>query len=122
MLGWHFVTMEPALVVRQVDALMPTWRMAVVENSDSRMWTCNPDQPIGAQQFVEVVLPILHGTALVDQLREEVHVRFEYDDEVIGYAIKRGALMKMSHEVRVRRIAQEMAFQLDCALRKEGVQ
>jgi hypothetical protein len=106
-LGSHFITMDPDNAeIRDIDQVAHGWRVPIMQDLP-----LSPLEPgaMTCRKFMERVLPVLHGSVIANDLRGEVHIRFKYDGEIVGYSISRRALLMMPQKYAVEKIATEMA-------------
>ena len=111
-LGRYFVGLDPEFQeIKYIDQMFPGWRAMVKRDH------FNPG-PIPMGEFVEMILPVLRGSRFIDDLRQQMHIRFVYDGTEVGYALDRQALLNMPRDLAIRNLAEAMARQLADSLNR----
>ena len=110
-LGRHFITLDPSQEeVFALDQLAHGWRVGMSSrNIESFYVDGGAPSPL---KICEILLPILHGSVQVDDLRQRVHVRFTYSGRNVGYGISLKSLMLLPPRIMAERIGREMALYL----------
>lgn len=110
-LGDHFLTLDPKTVeLKHIDQLAYGWRVGVQKGP--LPWSWNPESHVSTDQFLEVALPILHGSVIADQLQHRMHFRLTYNGHAVGYAMDESAFQKAPRDLVIRNVSAAMAEQL----------
>ncbi|HXU78614.1 MAG TPA: hypothetical protein VN794_18705 [Methylomirabilota bacterium] len=107
-LGKNFAALKPE--IREVDRLdlQPVYNL----------WLKEPYMPFAPSGMLDITSAVQQQVALqvlldhepfVDKLRNQVHIRFTFGDEPVGYGISRFALMDQDRRWLEQTIATEIA-------------
>jgi len=96
LLGQHFCTLPAESV--EVTSMGPYLEGYMMDRSITH-----------SQNFMLEVLPVLRGSAVIDDLSGMMHVRIEIDGHVAGYAISPKALAEMRYVSAARKLNKQIS-------------